>query len=214
MSDHEAPRPIRKSQLVDQEESTSLETQERSINSIAEVSQDLFFRPSDSHRKLKSRFWIAFSDSPLQGAKAITPTMVARITGDHRVIKWWSMPGFKEWFTNADENRERLEFLFSLALDAAENILRNEDPKAQGARVNVIKAIAELANKLPERRVTPIYADEQIQKMDKNQLEEYLKRQGIAVDSLIGTSAPLPTFTYEETEGGEIKDSNQESSKD
>lgn len=118
------------------------------------------------------------NDNPLADRGNITPAIVKQLTGSSKVDGWWKEAGFKEWFTNTDEQRQRLEQLFETALDAAQDILINTDPKAQSARVQMVKIIAELAHKMPSRnpgaqQVNPLTAA--IQGMDKAQLKVLLE---------------------------------------
>ena len=67
-----------------------------------------------------------------------------------------------------------------LALDAAEEILLSTDIKVQGARVAMIKLLAELSNKTP-KDIPVRYRDEAIGKMSQAELEAFLEKSGIAI---------------------------------
>jgi len=112
------------------------------IKILAESRQDLVFLPSPAHRRAKSKFWARYSGLGATPGKA----EVAALTGESGINRWWGLAGFKEWFLNQDETRERLEYLYQVALDAAEQILL--DPEANpSARVNMVKVVAQLAGK-------------------------------------------------------------------
>lgn len=149
---------------------------------LAEESGALF-SPTKSQRALKARFWTIISGS-ISGINPhkMTTMEIAKTVRDNRVMNWWPTPGFKDWFMNNTEHVERLEYLFDLALTAAEEVLLNPDPKASNAKVNMVKIISELAKKMPTKG-SEKFQDEQISKMSKEQLESYLAQHGVSVTS-------------------------------
>lgn len=110
-----------------------------------------FFEPTLGQRRAKANFWTAWQEDPTVDPELMTADTAARLAGNRTVRRWWSEPGFKAWFMNKEEQRQRMEYLFELSMDAAESILTNEDPKAQGARVQLIKHMSELADKMPNK---------------------------------------------------------------
>lgn len=137
---------------------------------------ELTYLPSPEQRKAKSGFWARFHENPLCDAQDITLAMALKVGGDGRVSRWWSEPGFRDWFRNADEFRQRLEYLVNLSLDTLEHVL--VDPKAQGsAKVNAAKLLMEVARKMPPKGTTERYLDEKIAEMDRKQLEEYISKK-------------------------------------
>lgn len=131
---------------------------------------------------MKARFWQRAADDPMLDAQNAPLDTIRKLTGSEAVGKWFQIPGFREWFLNKDEHREKLEYLFGLALDAAEQILVNQDPKAQSARVNVIKVLSELAGKFPTKNAAPKDSlSSAINQMDKIQLEAYLQKNGVTM---------------------------------
>lgn len=142
------------------------------IDKLANLKDDLLFLPSPVHRRAKSKFW-ARHDSLLGGPGTPSAAEVMEITGEPGIKKWWSVPGFKEWFLNKDEARERLEYLYMIALDSAESVLLDPDANAN-AKVQMVKVIAQLAGKEPEK--TTKYVDEDIQKLTPEKLKEYIKK--------------------------------------
>lgn len=151
----------------------------QAVASLAEEVGIVSFAPSADQRKMKARFWAQVENSPFGPNVAnLGPEEIARKTKCSALVNWWKRPGFKDWFLNNNEHRERLEYLFDLALNAAEDILLNTDPKAQAARVNMVKTISELASKMPNKQQT-VVLDRDIAKMDESQLREYLSRHGV-----------------------------------
>jgi hypothetical protein len=157
---------------------------ESSMQEITKVLQgELIYLPTPPQRKVKAAFWAVYNENPIMGVDKINLATVQQITGSAVVSKWWAKDGFKEWFLNKDETRQRLEYLFNLSLDTAEEILI--DPEANtNAKVQMIKLLAELTNKMPQKWKQEKFLDENIQKMDKRQLEGFLKKHGALPDSV------------------------------
>ena len=138
---------------------------------------ELTFLPSPEHRKIKSAFWAVADETQLvDPSQEVELSTALRFTADNRLQRWWALPGFREWFANREEFRQRVEYLANLALDTAEEILLDKKANA-AARANMVKLMVEVANKMPPRQISKeLYIDEKIQKMDRVQLEEYVKR--------------------------------------
>lgn len=151
-------------------------TRRRSKSSVTETAQVLgqAFRPLPSQRQAKTRYWALVSEQAiLEDLEAHDPYELARTIQCPALPAWLENPQFRVWFGNKHEHLQRIEYLFDLALDAAEQILQNEDPKAQSARVAMIKVLSDLANK----RRTEKIADVAINQMTEQQLRDYVKKQ-------------------------------------
>lgn len=149
---------------------------------IAALSEEVLHQPTDKEKRLKASFWKRIANQPLFDIQNLSYEQVRSIIGTDALKASWSQPGFKAWFCNREEYRERLEYLFELAMDAAEDILKNVDPKAQSARVNMVKTISELAGKLQKGNATQnatALINGTIGQMDKAQLELYLQKNGV-----------------------------------
>jgi hypothetical protein len=132
------------------------------------------FRPLPMQRQAKTRYWALVSEQALlEELDAHDPYELARTLQCPALPAWLENPQFRVWFGNKHEHLQRIEYLFDLALDAAEQILQNEDPKAQSARVAMIKTLSDLANK----RRTEKIADTQINQMTPEQLRAYIEKQ-------------------------------------
>lgn len=151
------------------------------IEVLGELHDAITFVPTDIQRKVKAMFWAKQADLPFIDTAMITLNYVIKQTGTAKVKDWWEKPGFKQWFLNQDETRQRLEYLYGLALDALQEMLINTDPKAQSARVKAVQLIAELANKVPKKNDND-FIDKAIQAMDRQALLSYLEKQGIKVN--------------------------------
>lgn len=138
------------------------------------VSNELTYLPSPEQRKSKSSFWVRFNDNPICEPQDISLQLALQFVDDSRLSKWWSQDGFKEWFRNRDEFRQRIEYLAHLSLDTLESVLI--DPMSQSsAKVNAAKLLMEVARKMPPKQAVEQYLDQKIAEMDRKQLEEFVK---------------------------------------
>lgn len=149
----------------------------RNANILAELVGDLTFLPSPEQRKTKSAYWTLRADSPLNSDQITLPE-AQQVTGEGRLRKWWSLPGFPEWFANREEFRQRVEYLANLALDTAEEILLDRNINAN-ARVQMAKLVIEAANRMPQKYQKELYVDEKVSQMGKKELEEYIRRASL-----------------------------------
>lgn len=153
------------------------------ITELAEATGALF-TPTRAQRALKARFWTLLAGSiTARSPHEMTHMEIAKVVRDTRILPWFAIPGFKDWFMNSTEHIERLEYLFDLALQAAEDILLSEDPRAASAKVNMVRVIAELAKKMPSKAQEQ-FQDEKIAKMSKSELEAYLASQGVQLQAI------------------------------
>lgn len=145
-------------------------------DSVIEVLvSDLTYVPNPQQRRVKEAFWVRHNENPLCEPQDITCQMAIGVTGDTRLQRWWGQAGFPEWFRNQEEFRERAASLAHQALDTLQQILLDGDaPPA--ARVQAAKLALEIARKMPSKQQEPQFLDDQISKMDKKQLKDFLAR--------------------------------------
>jgi len=145
------------------------------VRQISDAMCDITFLPSPEQRKTKTAFYAIFNDNPLCDRNAITRDMAISLTGDTRLMKWWRVEGFRDWFINADEFRQRAEYLSHLALDTMEEVLLDRDANT-AARVNAAKLMMEIANKMPSKYTKEKFLDSEIEKMNQHQLKSFIDR--------------------------------------
>jgi chemotaxis regulatin CheY-phosphate phosphatase CheZ len=146
---------------------------------LPDLAGRVIYTPTPRQRQVKAKFWVQFVPGPFADPDNLSMAEVIRVTGTSSLKEWWPEAGFKEWFMNREEAREKLEYLFMKALNTAEDIL--DDPNAQAnAKVQMIKVIGELANKFPNKQQER-FVDEDINKMDEKQLKHYLEQRGVSV---------------------------------
>lgn len=146
---------------------------EADINKLSIIRDEVIFSPSPAQRRAKAKYYTR-ADGLLSANIEETAMGVSRFVDEPAIVKWWGQPGFREWFFNSEETKERLEYLFMLALDTAEFVLLDPDANAS-AKVQMIKVLAGLSGK--DKEVGEKVLDERIQKMNAEQLREFIKAQ-------------------------------------
>lgn len=138
----------------------------------------VMFRPTPAQQEAKARFWAIMNEGlQLKDPLSYSPTDVALLLNTPLVTRWFTDKGFKDFFFNKFEGEQKLEVLWVKALDAMSEILDTSDPKAQGARVSVIRLLAEMR----ESKRQPKMFDRSIQEMDLDQLNAFIEKQTIKV---------------------------------
>jgi hypothetical protein len=155
---------------------------ESSLNQKQEISDKLEkavnFQPTKAQIKAKLKFADHLKKNPLLDKSSLGVPQIQKIVGTPNFQKWTEQPGFLEWFEDQLEIKNQIGYLFTLALRAAENILLNEDPKAQGARVSLIKTISDLVTKQAElQKAEDENTTQAINQMSRKELEEFLQKQ-------------------------------------
>lgn len=145
---------------------------------VIDLVEDLDFIPSKEQRQLKAAFWSSQMENPLiDPEEELSLEAVKRGCRDRRLNSWWKNKGFRDWFQNREEFRQRVEYVAQLALDTIEEVLMDRDANPS-ARVNAAKLAIEVANKLPPRKIEKAsYLDEEVNRMDEKELTEFIKRR-------------------------------------
>lgn len=140
------------------------------------LATDLTYIPNAEQRKLKAAFWTRFRENPFCEARDIQKADIFQLTSDGRIDRWWTQPGFKEWFRNQEEFRERIEALAMSVLDRLTVIMESDDPKLSNAQVQAAKLLMEIAGKMPPKYAKEQYHDDKIARMSKAELESFIQR--------------------------------------
>jgi hypothetical protein len=127
------------------------------------------------------------ADRPMAAGATPGLALAQQMTQSASLKGWWAQGGFKEWFLNERALDEQVDWLMHLALRAAEDVLKNEDPKSAGARVAMVKTIAEMAGRLAkssggaggDKKAKAIGA------MSKDEITKLLGDQGIRVEQVV-----------------------------
>lgn len=166
----------------------------KDINKIlAAASSDLTFAPTPDMRRAKAAFWSRFADAPTSlSSDPVTLASAQQFGADKRLGKWWTLPGFQEWFQNREEFRERLEYLADIALDSLEQVLTDPDANPS-AKVASAKLVLEAASKMPKKDTEA--PTTKLETMSRGELEDYVRKN---LKFLTGEPAPAKVDQTEE----------------
>lgn len=140
---------------------------------LSAASADLTFAPTPDMRRAKAAFWARMADAPLLAGTPLTLAAAQQTSSDRRLAKWWSIPGFQDWFQNKEEFRERLEYLADIALDSLEQVLIDPDANA-GAKVASAKLVLEAASKMPKKESDS--PTTRLESLSRAELEDYVRK--------------------------------------
>lgn len=171
------PRKFR----FDQPQNTPLDVvkvDKQEIELIPKITQISEWRPSRIQREYKVQFMRKLEDLGIEGDVSVfSQNKLQEICPNHLLPGWMKDKHFCAWFFHITEFEDRLESLFALSLDALEDILLDNDPKNASARISAVKTISELTGRMGKKNDTVNYIDKNITTMDKQQLEEFIKKQ-------------------------------------
>lgn len=131
------------------------------------------FTPTEAQIRYKTEFWnSAVGNVPPE----CSIDQLIELGASGRIRRWEKIPGFPEWFANKDSNKQRSEELLIRAMDRLSEILRDADDHS------VLLAAAKEARNLHAQlnavdKAEEKFADEEISKMSKEQLAEFIAKQ-------------------------------------
>lgn len=131
---------------------------------------DLVFVPNPLMRACKARFWKRIDFDPSL-ADRVTLAAAVQLTNNTQLNSWWKLEGFVDWFCNKDEASERIEYLYMLWMDKAEELLLNPEAN-HNAIVQIGKIIAQLSGRDQQEN----FSDANIQKMSRQQLQAFIEK--------------------------------------
>lgn len=148
------------------------------VSKALEAGIDQLFKPTDAHKKAKSAFWYAVAQGSVPQDNLEPDLSIAlKFANDSRIRQYWDLPGFIDWFYNREDFRRNAEYLGALALDQLEPMLSSVTVDSK-TRLAAIKLALEVSGKLQKAESEPV--DEQISKLTKEQLREFInKRAGL-----------------------------------
>lgn len=153
------------------------------------------FRPSEAQRRAKAALMAALTDSnnALLDPRAITLGTAIRLTNVQTLNTWWNQPGFKDWFLNKEETKQKIKYLTDKALEAAIQVLDDPDPRTASSKVNILKILmhyeaAEMQTKTNTR----------FDSMDMQQLRGFLKQNAHIIRPLLEEAKSVTVMTEEQ----------------
>ena len=90
------------------------------------------------------------------------------------IRKWWAIPGFSDWWISPQWEAEESHRLLMQSMQRVSEILRDEENPT--TVIAAAREARELYTKL-HASTAPKFADSEIADMDRNQLEEYIRRK-------------------------------------
>lgn len=168
---------------IELKRTTHLTNSKEATEAVSTALDELSFQPAPLHQQMKAQFWSRYVPNPFESRENISLASVQEVVSDARLRRYWHVPGFKEWFINQDEGKERLEYLWMVGLDTAEQILRDPAVNA-GAKTNMLKLLAEVTGRLVRgSNKDEKFSDAAVNSMSKDELEKWLKNRGVQVEA-------------------------------
>lgn len=120
------------------------EKQLASLEAVFDAVSELVYVPTPEQRRVKAAFWRRFSESPVAIPGRVDLGSAQVLLNDSRLDRWWKEPGFADWFRNASDFRERLDYLADLALNKYESMITDPtiNPAVAGAAARDILKMA------------------------------------------------------------------------
>lgn len=133
------------------------------------------------------------SNNALLDPRAITLGTAIRLTNVQTLNTWWNQPGFKDWFLNKEETKQKIKYLTDKALEAAIQVLDDPDPRTASSKVNILKILmhyeaAEMQTKTNTR----------FDSMDMQQLRGFLKQNAHIIRPLLEEAKSVTVMTEEQ----------------
>lgn len=176
----------RKKPVFERDTGHPAQDSETETNVIGKLIADTF-RPTDSQRKAKAALlaFLADPETMLFDLKSLSVDRAISLTGIPALRTWWNQPGFRAWFINKEESRQKIKYFTDKALEAAVQILDDPDPRASSAKVNILKTL--LAYEAQEQTQK---THTKFDNMDINQLRGFLKQNAHLIRPLLDEEKP------------------------
>lgn len=175
-----------------------------STKDLEQAMDDISFCPSVEQRQTKAAFWAKMGDDPLaHNRDSITAAQARGVTGVAKVTRWWAVPGFREWFVNGEEWKQKLLYVIDVGLDALIDIMADDNPKTAGARVKAFEVACRLAGREPAKTKEVRFIDKAINDMSPQQLQAFLDARGFGTPALDAVKAIEPLGGGEDEETAE-----------
>lgn len=162
------------------------------LPALADELQSLYI-PTANDKRLKAEFWAKMRETLSLNPEGTQLTLIEAsrcVSNSKALVEAWKRPGFKEWFGNGDEARQKLEHLFDIGLDSLEHIFKDTDPKSSGSKVAALKLVAELARKFPKQESEGQKRD--FSGMSAAEIQQLLGASGVRVSLTSTTTIEAP----------------------
>lgn len=98
---------------------------EETPTALVETSE-VAFKPCKAQRELKVRFYTAIKGLGIDISTLDVDT-VDRYCHSEALYNWWGLPGFKEWFCNAETHKHKVRLLLERQIELLEEIQENAE---------------------------------------------------------------------------------------
>lgn len=129
------------------------------------------FTPSGRQIRARVRFWEA------QAGEAHPDMNLAaalELGAPSAISKWWAIPGFADWWTSLNWEKEEAHRMLISAMHKVSNVLRDEDDS--GRVLAAAKEAREIYSKLHGSEQKDKFLDDEVSKMSRDQLEAFITR--------------------------------------
>lgn len=151
---------------------------------ILAMLQSTTFTPSNRMIRARKLFWDVPGQEVQPDAEGPSVAALAPLDWISKLVsKSWSTPGFPDWFTSPEWEREESARLMNLALQRLGEVL--EDADEHSIVISAAKETREVYTRLNSNaNNTSKFADAELDSMDKAQLEEFIRRQTSLINSV------------------------------
>lgn len=95
---------------------------EKQLDKLQEVTRslsDVVGKWTAKQRMAKARFWSRTAGSPELTINGVALSLAREVTDEPQMDRWWSEPGFADWFKDRNTLIEKVAFARELGLDVA-----------------------------------------------------------------------------------------------
>jgi hypothetical protein len=152
---------------------------DREFKKLESAVDEISFSPGAEHKQVKAAYWAKMTDDPTAlSRESVTLNRAIQVTGCTKLRRWWSQPGFQEWFSNGEEWKQKLLYIIDVGLDALLEVFADPNPKTAAAKVRAFEVACRLAGREPARAKEVRFVDKAINDMSPAQLQSFLESRG------------------------------------
>jgi hypothetical protein len=149
-------------------------------NGIKAIIDDITYVPNNREVRMKAAFWAKYQTNPVYQAGDIPALAdIVSTLNSSSIEKSWKKDGFKEWFLNSDEFRQKSRYLATRAQEELEGLLAM--PVGEGGikaseKLSAIKLAFDLEGSYQKKQKEVKMLDAAIDKMNPAELESYIAK--------------------------------------
>lgn len=133
---------------------------------------------TESQSVAKQRFWRRFkAQNSGTDATALNNVQISRLAGDANIINYLSDPVFYDWFMNEKTEDDLIKSSSEVAIKFLRDMVIGVQEVPANARVAAAKILLDMDGRGAKSQKEVVYRDETIARMDKAELESFIKSQ-------------------------------------